>query len=90
MALNRHITGTAHQGGNFTAGKMPTTTLINTLLSRVGSQWFTALSLVVLVQIGVTFERYGALCYKQMASLFESCIIRCKIFVFYCTRQLPV
>ena len=24
---NRHITGTAHQGGNFTAGKIPTTTL---------------------------------------------------------------
>ena len=27
MAVNRHITGTAHQGGNFTAGKIPTTTL---------------------------------------------------------------
>ena len=26
MAANRHITGTAHQGGNFTAGKIPTTT----------------------------------------------------------------
>ena len=25
---NRHITGTAHQGGNLTAGKIPTTTLI--------------------------------------------------------------
>ena len=29
MAVNRHITGTAHQGGNFTAGKIPTTTLKN-------------------------------------------------------------
>ena len=28
MAVNRHIAGTAHQGGNFTAGKMPTTTLL--------------------------------------------------------------
>ena len=27
MAVNHHITGTAHQGGNFTAGKIPTTTL---------------------------------------------------------------
>ena len=27
MAVKRHITGTAHQGGNFTAGKMPTTAL---------------------------------------------------------------
>ena len=27
MAVNRHITGTANQGGNFTAGKIPTTTL---------------------------------------------------------------
>ena len=27
MAVNRHIAGTAHQGGNFTAGKIPTTTL---------------------------------------------------------------
>ena len=27
MAVNRHITGTAHQGGNFTAGKIPSTTL---------------------------------------------------------------
>ena len=27
MAVNRHITGTAHQGRNFTAGKVPTTTL---------------------------------------------------------------
>ena len=27
MAVNRHITGTAHQGGNFTAGKIPMTTL---------------------------------------------------------------
>ena len=25
--VNRHITGTAHQGGNFTAGKIPTTAL---------------------------------------------------------------
>ena len=25
MAVSRHITGTAHQGGNFTAGKIPTT-----------------------------------------------------------------
>ena len=30
MAVNRHITGTAHQGGNFTAGKIPTTTLKKT------------------------------------------------------------
>ena len=29
MAVNRHITGTAHQGVNFTAGKIPTTTLQN-------------------------------------------------------------
>ena len=28
MAVNRHITGTAHQGGTFTAGKIPTITLI--------------------------------------------------------------
>ena len=28
MAVNRHITGTAHQGGNFMAGKIPTTTLV--------------------------------------------------------------
>ena len=27
MAVNRHITGTAHQGGNFTAGTIPRTTL---------------------------------------------------------------
>ena len=27
MAVNRRITGTAHQGGSFTAGKIPTTTL---------------------------------------------------------------
>ena len=27
MAVNRHITGTAHQGGNYTAGKIPTATL---------------------------------------------------------------
>ena len=27
MVINRHITGTALQGGNFTAGKIPTTTL---------------------------------------------------------------
>ena len=27
LTLNRHITGTAHQGGNFTAGKLPRTTL---------------------------------------------------------------
>ena len=27
MAVNRHITGTVHQGGNFTAGKLPRTTL---------------------------------------------------------------
>ena len=26
-AVNRHITWTAHQGGSFTAGKIPTTTL---------------------------------------------------------------
>ena len=30
MAVSRHITGTAHQGGNFTAGKLPRTTLVNT------------------------------------------------------------
>ena len=29
MAVNRHITGTAHQGGNFTARRIPTTTLNN-------------------------------------------------------------
>ena len=28
MTVNRHITGTAHQGGNFTAGKIPTTPLL--------------------------------------------------------------
>ena len=28
MAVNRHITGTAHQGGNFTAVQIPTTTLL--------------------------------------------------------------
>ena len=27
MAVNRHITGTAHHGGNFTTGKIPTITL---------------------------------------------------------------
>ena len=26
--ITRHITGTTHQGGNITAGKIPTTTLI--------------------------------------------------------------
>ena len=30
MAVNCYITGTAHQGGNFTAGKIPTITLKNT------------------------------------------------------------
>ena len=30
MAVNRHITGTVHQGGNFTAGKIPMTTLLKT------------------------------------------------------------
>ena len=39
MAVNRQMTGTAHQGGNFTAGKIPTTTMVffvfesNSLLS---------------------------------------------------------
>ena len=28
MAVNRRSTGIAHQGGNFTTGKIPTTTLI--------------------------------------------------------------
>ena len=27
MAVNRHVTASAHQGGNFTAGKLPTITL---------------------------------------------------------------
>ena len=34
MAVNRHITGTPHSGGNFTAGKIPTTTLKFTALLR--------------------------------------------------------
>ena len=33
MAVNRHITGTAHQGGNLTAGKIPTNTLLKTSIS---------------------------------------------------------
>ena len=27
MVVNRHVTASAHQGGNFMAGKLPTTTL---------------------------------------------------------------
>ena len=35
MTVNRHITGTAHQGGSFTAGKILTTTLENCKLSPI-------------------------------------------------------
>ena len=31
MAINRHITASTHLGGNFTAGKLPTITLIFSL-----------------------------------------------------------
>ena len=34
MAVNRGITGTAHQGGNFTAGILPTLTLKKTVRKR--------------------------------------------------------
>ena len=33
MAVNCHITASTHQGGNFTAGKLPTTTM-KTIESR--------------------------------------------------------
>ena len=31
MAVNRHITASAHQGGNFKAGRLPTITLSITM-----------------------------------------------------------